>query len=193
MPASTRHVGACPHGEGHRLIGESGARAGGAIRRRSPIRQRSLRNPAPRRRRRGRPRCSADWFASITLPRAISSDALPKVISLRVTSSPHAEWLQSTLRLVAAEAQATAAGWRGGDHASGRHPRARDDPLMDRPGSGRTRRLAERASRHADRPGAVADPSRSGAPLDGRLAGQRHRDVPVGIRGAIHRAGRRNR
>ncbi len=52
------------------------------------------------------PRCFAAPCASPITLRALSSRRLPPAIVIDVSSSPQMDWMQSTLRLIAAEAQA---------------------------------------------------------------------------------------
>ena len=80
---------------------------------------------------------------------------------------------------------------RGGHHAARRHPRHPGDPLVDRARPGGADRLARRAAGPADRPGDRAHPPRPGARLDRGGAGRRARHVALGLRRALHRAGRR--
>ena len=111
---------------------------------------------------------------------------LPRLISVEAWSSPEMEWIQSTLRFMAAEARELRARRRDGHHAPGRHPGDPGHPLLDRAGPGRADRVAGRAARPADRPRHRADPPRPGARLDGGLAGGRGRDVALGVRRALH-------
>jgi AraC-like DNA-binding protein len=94
-----------PHGEGHRLIGESGAAPVAlfdADRQFVSDRYEILRHG-------GGGRHTSMLCGLVRFDHPAAGDLmrwLPRVISLQVSSSPHVEWLQSTLRLVAAEAQA---------------------------------------------------------------------------------------
>ena len=101
-------VALVPHGQGHRLVGAPGVRA-------TPLfdtsrelvseRYEILRHGGG-----GAPVSMLCGLVKFDHPVADLIQLLPKVIRLEVTSSPHAEWLQSTLRLVAAEAQTLRAG-----------------------------------------------------------------------------------
>jgi AraC-like DNA-binding protein len=98
-----------PHGEGHRVVGHPGLPATPLFDARREFvseRYEVLRHGGG-----GAP--TSMLCGLVTFDHPAAGDLirlLPKVICLEVTSSPQAEWLQSTLRLVAAEAQALRAG-----------------------------------------------------------------------------------
>ena len=100
-------------------------------------------------------------------------EILPASIHLEASDAAQLDWMQSTLRLMAAEAERAAPRRRGRDHSPGRHPRDPGDPLLDRERPGRPDRLARRVAGPPDRSRDLAHPSRPGARLDGRLARRR--------------------
>ncbi|CAA9575126.1 MAG: Transcriptional regulator, AraC family, partial [uncultured Thermomicrobiales bacterium] len=77
---------------------------------------------------------------------------------------------------------------RDGHHPPRRRAGDPGHPVLDRAGPGRAERMARRAAGPAGRTGDHADPPRSGARLDRRIAGDRGRDVAVGVRGPLRRA-----
>ena len=92
-----------PHGEGHVLRSEPGAPAPGILDLERRGRQRSLRDPSPRRG--GAPTgliCGAVRFAHPAAGNLI--EILPSTIHIEASSSPRLEWMQSMLRLMASEA-----------------------------------------------------------------------------------------
>ena len=62
---------------------------------------------------------------------------LPRIIRIEAWSSPEVEWLQSTLRFIAAEAREMRPGGEAIITRLVGHPRDPGDPLVDRPGPGR--------------------------------------------------------
>ena len=83
-----------------------------------------------------------------------------------------------------------AASWRRDrDHAARRHPGHPGHPILDCERSSRPDRMARCASGQADRPRHCPRPSRTRASMDGRVAGERGRDVPLGICRALYGAG----
>ena len=98
-----------PHGEGHRLGSGPGVRAVGLFD--APRESVSERYEILRLGGGGHATSMLCALVRVDHPAALDLIRyLPKVISLNVTSSPHAEWLQSTIRLVAAEAREITAG-----------------------------------------------------------------------------------
>ena len=91
-----------PHGEGHAL------RSGPGLPRppcssSTSRRQRALRDPSPRRRRRAQPLiCGAVRFEHPAARKLVQ--ILPEVIHVETSGSPRLDWMQSTLRLMASEA-----------------------------------------------------------------------------------------
>jgi hypothetical protein len=78
-------------------------------------------------------------------------EILPETIQSEASNSPQTDWIQRTLRLIAAESPGAATRRRGRDHAPRRHPRHSGHPILDRDRRGRTERMAGRASGQADR------------------------------------------
>ena len=156
-----------PHGEGHVLRSEPGATAPGILDLEREVvsdRYEILRHGDG-----GAPTgliCGAVRFEHPAARNLI--EILPPTIHIEASSSPRLEWMQSMLRLMAAEAGELRPGRRGGDHAARRHPRDPGDPRLDGERPGRADRLARRAAGPADRAGDLTDPSRPGPGLDGR-------------------------
>ncbi len=83
-----------------------------------------------------------------------------------------------------------AASWRRDrDHAARRHSGHPGHPILDCERSSRSDGMARCASGQTDRPRHCPRPSRTRASMDGRVAGERGRDVPLGICRALYGAG----
>ena len=101
------------------------------------------------------------------------------------------EWMQSTLRLMAAEARRLRPGGEAVITRLGDILVIQAIRVVDRDGPRRADRLARRAAGPADRARDRADPPRPRPRLDARVAGRRARDVALGVRRPLHRARRR--
>ena len=176
-----------PHGEGHRLVSAPGVPAVGLFdlpRELVSDRYEILRHGGG-----GAPTTVVCGVVRFDHPAAHQLiRLLPRLIGVDAWSSPEMEWMQSTLRFMAAEARELRP---GGETVITRLA----DILviqairsLDRARPGGADRMAGRAPRPADWPRHRARPPRSGARLDPGVAGRRGRDVALGLRGALHRS-----
>ena len=155
----------------------------------SAKRSATLRDPAPRRRRRA--------HASLRRGPARPSGRAPAgrgAAAVVHVAAGHArgEWMQGTLRLMAAEARELRPGGEAVITRLARHLVDPGDPRLARAATRPRDAAGSGALRdRADRPRARPDPPRPGAGLDGRRAGRRARDVALGVRRPLHRARRR--
>ena len=179
-----------PHGEGHVLRSEPGAAAPGILdleRELVSDRYEILRHGGG-----GAPTTLICGAVRFDHPAAHNLVAiLPRHDPRRGARTPAADWMQGTLRLMAAEARELRPGGeavitRLGDILVIQAIRSwiETDPAA------RTGWLGALQDR-ADRPRAHADPPRPGARLDGGVARRRGGDVALGLRGPLHRARRR--
>jgi AraC-like DNA-binding protein len=151
-----------PHGRGHRLASEPGAPAIGVFE--APTERVSDRYEILRHGGGGRPAtliCGAVRFdhpAAADLVRL-----LPPVITVDAWRDPEMEWVQTTLRFMAAEARELRAGGDG-HHAPGRHPGDSGGPIVAGHGPGCSDWMAGRAARSTDRARDSACSSRPGHP-----------------------------
>ena len=177
-----------PHGAGHRLASEPGVH--GAKLFDLPREQVSDRYEILRHGGGGAPTtviCGVVRFDHPAADRLVT--LLPRVIAVDAWSSPEVEWIQSTLRLMAIEARELRPGGetvitRLADILVIQAIRSwiASDPAAQ---TGWLGALQDKQIGHADRP----RPSRTRASMDGRVAGERGRDVPLGICRALYGAG----
>ena len=180
----------CPAATGHVLRSEPGAPRPGHPLAGARADRRPLRGAAPRRRRRadragvrrGAPRASR--------PPATSSARCPRRSS-SARAPPGEEWIQSSLRLLAAEARHPRPGGEAVITRLGGHHRHPGPPRVDGERPRRAHRLARSAARPVHRQGDRARARRPGPRLDRCVAGRRALDVTLRVRGALHRARRR--
>ena len=179
-----------PHGEGHVLRSEPGAPAPGILDLEREARQRSLRDPSPRRGRRAhRPdlRGRALRAPGRRQPHRDPAEHDPRRGVQLAPAGVDAEHAAADrLRGLRAPARR-----RDRDHAPRGHPRDPGDPGVDGERSGRAEGLAGSAPGPPDRPRHLKRSSRPRSGLDRRLAGPRAVDVALGVRGPLHRARRR--
>jgi len=179
-----------PHGQGHRLLSEPGAPAPHLFD--VPREEVSEHFEIIRHGGGGaatRMVCGVVRFDDPTAQQLVK--LLPKVIRVEASNSPEMEWIQTTLRLMSAEARENPARRRNYNHPPGRHPSDPGDPVVDRAGPGGASRLARRTAGQADRPRHLAHPSRARPVVDGGFPRGRGRDVAIGVCGALHGAGGR--
>ena len=173
-----------PHGAGHRLTSEPGVPAANLFD--LPREQVSDRYEILRHGGGGAPATITGGAVRFDHPAAYRLvTLLPKVISVNAWNSPELESIQSTLRLMAVEAQELRPGGESDRDSPRRHPRYSSDPIVDFEVSGCANRMVWRASGQADWSRPRARASRPCEPVDGRIP-RRSRDVPFRIRRSIH-------
>ena len=151
-----------PHGEGHGLRSEPGAPVPGILeleREAVSDRYEILRHGGG-----GAPTtliCGAVRFDHPAARNLV--EVLPAAIHIEAAGSPQLDWMQSTLRLMAAEAKELRPGGEAVITRLGDILVIQAIRVLDRDRPGRADRLARRAPGPADRPRDLADPPRPGA------------------------------
>ena len=180
-----------PHGTGHRLTDAAGTHAPSVLGIPARVRHRPLRDHPARRRRDGDH--AGLRRGPVRPPRG--------PLAGRAAAGhrpPHRNRGRDRLGLAAGHpaddgrrGRPAPPRWRDGAHPAGRRAGHPGHPGLVGRRSRRPHRLARRATGPADRPRAGSGAPGSGPGLDGGHAGRRVRDVPLGVRRPVHRAGRR--
>jgi hypothetical protein len=173
-----------PHGEGHVLRSEVGAPAPGILDlERELVSDRyEILRPGEG----GAPTgliCGAVRFEHPAAENLIRT--LPSLIHIEASASPRLDWMESTLRLMAAEAKEL----RPGGEARSlprRHPRHPGDPLLIETDPAAHGWLGALQDRHIGR--ALSLIHRDPRAPDRRITGPRARDVALSLRRPLHRA-----